>query len=268
MISKILNKINIKVNKFSNNLLIWKYKSQFKWNWLDFYWFREYNTWDDSKKIDWLVSWRENKLVIREYIEDRNIDTYFIVDSWTNFNFKSKIKILLNFIYSIWITIIKSWDNLGFYCKNLRIKPKNSIKNLYKWLEIISNINFNNSDNFNLELNKISKNWIKNGVFFIFTDKLDLDFKLIKKLWIDNKIIFINIFDSFENTLEWKGILWFWWFFDNLFINLSDIKKKEEYRRLRADKINKIKVFIEKQWWIYLYLDEKKDILKEFIKVI
>ena len=268
MFTKILKKINIKINKLSTNLLIWKYKSQFKWNWLDFYWFREYNSWDDSKKIDWLVSWRENKIVIREYEEDRNIDTYFIVDSSTNFYFKNKIKILLNFIYNIWIIIIKSWDNLWFFCANVKIKPKNSIKNLFNWLQIISNIDFKNSNNFNWELNKILKSRIKNSVFFIFTDNLDLDLNILKKIWINNKIIFVNIFHSFENDLEGGGLLWFWSYFNNLFINLSDKKKKNKYIKLRKEKIDNMKIFINKQWGIYIYLDEKKDLIKEFLKVI
>jgi hypothetical protein len=76
----------------------------------------------------------------------------------------------------------------------------------------------------------------------------------------------INIFDKFENEL----ILDFWNLSFNLWnkflnIDLTNSKKTKEFKKLRENKIKRLKYDLEKNNIWYIFLDNKSDILKELI---
>jgi hypothetical protein len=100
---------------------------------------------------------------------------------------------------------------------------------------------------------KIIKQKINNNLIFILTDKTDFSEKELKILSQNNEIIIINIFDYFENnlSLEKKETNNFMNlslnFVDNFInINLSNSKKIEEYKKLRKNKIEKLKFSLRK----------------------
>ncbi len=197
---------------------------------------------------------------------------------------------------NIWAIIYKE-DNLEF------IDYKKSKNNIYRILEKISppltpplTGEGNRKKTLPPErgeleggLSEIKKRKIKNNLIFILTDKQDFDLKKLRFLSENNDIVLINIFDRFENELisppltppltgegnkkktlppEMGGLegglsinLWK----DFLNINLWDNKKQEEFRKLRKNKIKKIKYDLEKNNIWYIFLDNKSDILKELV---
>ena len=65
---KNFKKLDLKTKKMISSNLSWNFKSVFKWKWLEFDEFKEYEDGEDSKYIDWLVSARENRLLTKNLV--------------------------------------------------------------------------------------------------------------------------------------------------------------------------------------------------------
>jgi hypothetical protein len=85
----------------------------------------------------------------------------------------------------------------------------------------------------------------------------------LKHLSLRNDIFYINIFDSFENNLEWKsGIILSSWS-SNSFVTLAwGNKKYADYRRKKLDKFRKK---LWKEQIGYIKIDEKSNIYKTLL---
>lgn len=57
------------------------YKSVFLGRGLEFEKFREYTSSDDSRIIDWKATKRANKLLIKQFVEERSLDVFFFLMS-------------------------------------------------------------------------------------------------------------------------------------------------------------------------------------------
>ena len=151
--------LEIKTNKLVDSLFVWSFKTHFKGNWIEFADFREYNYWDDIKNIDWLMSEKEWKTLLRLYEEERELNIYFIIDSDENFNLsyppnevplegnteenmlnseeKSKYDIIEELIYLIWFSSIKWWDKLWLFIYN---SLKKDFLHARKWKSNLINV--------------------------------------------------------------------------------------------------------------------------------
>ena len=148
--------LEIKTNKLVDSLFVGNFKTHFKWNWLEFADFREYNYWDDIKNIDWLTSEKEWKTLIRLYEEERELSIYFIIDTDENFDFefdwKSKFDIIEELIYLIWFSSIKWGDKLGLFIYN---SSKKDFLIARKWKSNFINIVNKSREYINKKTNKI-----------------------------------------------------------------------------------------------------------------
>ena len=112
----------------------------------------------------------------------------------------------------------------------------------------------------NLKINK--------SLVFLITSDLDLDDRELKILALKNDLVVLNVFNSFENTLNSKWIKWLTNWISNYFIDVDDEQKKEKYISLRKDKINNFKKKIIKYWWTYAFFDENTNIYVELLKLM
>ncbi len=279
---KNFQKLDIKTKKMISSFDAWNFKSLFKWKGLEFAEYKEYETWEDSKDIDWLVSARGQKILTKIYNIDKSIKVFFLLDLRNNMNFgfeKKKIDSLLEIFFllalssiensdKVWAIIFKEDDFKIFQAK----RWKSHIFNIYKEiLNFTNNLkikkNENNLQNMILFLNQIK---LKNNFLFILTDEMDvINDKNLKVLSLKNDIVYINIFDNFENTLEInENNLWIMWFksklWDTLNIDLNDDEKKENYKKYRQEKIKKLSNYLNKLWISYLKIDNFTNIYKEF----
>jgi uncharacterized protein (DUF58 family) len=76
----ILQRLEWQVIRRLDGLLQGDYRTLFYGNGLDFADLREYQMEDDIRHIDWNVTARMNKLHVRQYVEDREITSWFLVD--------------------------------------------------------------------------------------------------------------------------------------------------------------------------------------------
>ena len=77
---RILQRIDWKVIRRLDGLLQGDYRTLFYGDGLDFADLREYQMTDDIRHIDWNVTARMNSLYVRQYIEDREITSWFLID--------------------------------------------------------------------------------------------------------------------------------------------------------------------------------------------
>ena len=283
------SQIKLKTSKLVNSQFIWNYKTNFKWNGLEFVDFREYNFWDEVKKIDFSKSSQSWKTLIRLYEEERELWVYFLNDFESLCSEKKDILNYLINLVGFWA--LKSGNKIWLCCS---INNKNKFIHARRWnhnfTNILNNINlFLEKKDFEVPLNKgdlggffnknfklnsdTNKKWsiisyfnnlkIKKNLVFLLTDKLDIDEKQLKILALKNDLIVVNIFSYFENFLDWNWVIWLKKWVKSLFIDLDDKNKKNKYINLRQEKIANFKKKVINFWWGYIYLDKKSNIFKE-----
>lgn len=262
--------LEIKFNHLLTSLFLWNYKTAFKGNWLEFSNFKNYEEWEDSKNIDWLVSAREWKILTKQFEENRELEVLFLFDISESMNFwlgKKKIDTLIELFYILWLSTLNLWWSIWwvFLWKDKEIlwfsKWKASLIKILKKIDSFNDKNYKHWDI--IDFKEISK--YKNKLVFIFTDKLKIDDKNCKIIWLKNDLVYINVFDNFENTLSWvKWNIWIWW----ISLNLDNKIKKKEYIALRENKIKNLKKRINIYWWDYLNVDNKSNLYKKLLKLM
>jgi len=111
--------IDIKMRKLVSSLFVGNYKTAFQGRGMEFVDFREYHTGDDAKDIDWLVSAREGKTLLRRYREEREAEILFVFDITPSLFFtyegKQKKELLEEIVYLLGSSILQNGDKLGAF---------------------------------------------------------------------------------------------------------------------------------------------------------
>ncbi|MFH1420391.1 MAG: DUF58 domain-containing protein [Candidatus Aenigmatarchaeota archaeon] len=64
-----------------NSLIVGKYKSAFRGKGLEFDGYKKYEIGDEASTIDWKASLRTNELLSKQFVEERNLTMFFLVDT-------------------------------------------------------------------------------------------------------------------------------------------------------------------------------------------
>src|SRR3989344_6636939 len=116
-IKDLANRLDINTKKAFKSSLAGNYQSAFKGQGLEFYGFRKYDQGDDASDIDWKSSARSNYLLVKEYVEERSLNVFFLLDVSTTMLFGSKDKIKAQYaaelVASMSYAIMYSSDSVG-----------------------------------------------------------------------------------------------------------------------------------------------------------
>ncbi len=161
-----------------------KYSSIFKGKGLEFDGFRAYSeNDDDSGLIDWKASVRANELLVREFVEERNVNVFFLIDVGSTMQFGSIGKLKGEYVaevaLSLAYTILKTGDAVGFclYSENDRCKYSfvSGPKQFYMFSESITNPRFyGGSFNFNRAAEFLLGFAKKGDIVFLISDFINL----------------------------------------------------------------------------------------------
>ena len=252
------------------------FKSAFKGNGLVFSDFKNREDGEDANGIDWLVSAREGKLLTRRMEEDRALNVTFFVDVSSSMDFwfrKTKKEIALEILCMLWLSSLEDGNRVGaflFWGEEINFTPHS--KNKTGVLTIFSHIFKQSKGDTLTSLETAIKTFrnmkLRRNLVFIISDKMDIDESLCRWFFLENEVVYMNVFHSFENTLELdenvtlqvSSNIWEW-----IFIDTSDTTKKNEFVTFRNQKILNFSKKIRKLWGDYLLLDETKEIFKEFL---
>ncbi len=115
------------------------YKEMFRGKGLEFDYHRKYTESDDASLIDWKASVKSNDLLIRRYIEERDLKIFFIIDVGDNMVLGSgehlKNEIAAEIAACIAHLVILSGDSIGFdlYSEDTKVRKmfSSGIKQFY-----------------------------------------------------------------------------------------------------------------------------------------
>lgn len=261
---------HFKKNLWAN--LFWVYKTAFIGSGMEFCEIRKYENGESIKNIDWKTTAKKWDLYIKKFEEERDLNVIFALDISKSMDFgthdRTKKELQEELLYTLWFCAIENNDNIWAIIYDEEIKyfmyPQKWYANLYKIMEKFDTIWTKKKDTSKVFL-EISKQHIKKSLIFVLTDDTNFDDeKILKIVWKENQIIIINIFDSFENNL-WneKAHISLNFFTDFININLNNTIKKEQYKKLRQQKINELKNKLQKNHIWYIYIDDTLNIYKE-----
>ena len=107
---------------------IGEYKSVFKGKGLEFVDYRNYTESDDASLIDWKASARAGDILVREYIEERNLNIVFVLDVSNSMLFgsteKLKVEYAAELIASLAHAMLEAGDNVGLVLFTDKITAK------------------------------------------------------------------------------------------------------------------------------------------------
>ncbi len=114
---RILQRLDWKVVRRLDGLLQGDYRSLFYGNGIDFADLREYQADDDVRFIDWNVTARMDVPHVRQYVEDREITAWFLLDLSPSIDFGTmqhqKRAMLIDFVTSLARVLTKHGNRVG-----------------------------------------------------------------------------------------------------------------------------------------------------------
>ncbi|MGL6101161.1 MAG: DUF58 domain-containing protein [Fusobacteriaceae bacterium] len=210
-IIKRVRTIEIQSDLLANEVFVGSYHSCFKGNGLEFSDIRRYAPGDDVKKIDWKVTAKQGRAYIKEFVEERELPIFLLIDvSGSNYFGKNHEK-LAEIVGTLAFTANKNSDKVGAILFSDRIEKfiplkkgkKHSLAILESVLEMETagkKTDINQVLNF---FNKVSK---RKGIVFLISDFLDSGYeKTLKITTMKNDLVQVKISNRKMGNLP-KGI--------------------------------------------------------------
>ena len=116
---RILQRLDWKVIRRLDGLLQGDYRSLFRGNGVDFADLREYQYGDDVRHIDWNVTARMDTPYVREFLEDREITAWFLLDLSPSVDFgtaeseRLKRSVLVDFVTTLARLLTRHGNRVG-----------------------------------------------------------------------------------------------------------------------------------------------------------
>ena len=116
---KILQRLDWKVIRRLDGVLQGDYRSLFRGNGIDLVDLREYQPGDDVRSIDWNVTARMHTPYVREYVEDREVTAWFLLDLSPSVDFgsvdseRAKRTVLIDFVATLARLLTRRGNRVG-----------------------------------------------------------------------------------------------------------------------------------------------------------
>jgi uncharacterized protein (DUF58 family) len=121
----ILHRVEWQVIRHLDGLLQGDYRTLFYGTGVDFTDLREYQPQDDVRHIDWNVTARLNSPYVRQYVEDREITAWFLLDLSPSMGFglakRTKERVLIDFVAVLARLLTRSGNRVGAILYNNHI---------------------------------------------------------------------------------------------------------------------------------------------------
>lgn len=162
------------------------YASVFKGRGIVFESYREYTPSDDASLIDWRASSRGGKLVIKEFVEERNLDVFFLIDSSYTMVFGSHKKLKHEYaaelVASMAFAILEKGDavGVGLFSDQMRgfLRPRNGMIQYRAILRELTNpAYYDGPCDFESAIKTCIHTLTPNTLFIIVTDLVNLEGK-------------------------------------------------------------------------------------------
>ena len=207
---KNVRKLEIKTQRMVEGIISGYYHSVFKGRGIEFSDIREYTAGDDIRAIDWNVTARMNAPFVKEFIEERDLTVYIILDvsASNEFGFERRkrdygVEVAASLIFSA----LANNDSVGmFLCTSVVeefIPPRKGRSHLFKLLrEMIYFEPEKKTTDLNNCIRHISNVAKRRSIMFVISDFFTEDFeKSLGILKNKHEVILINISDLRESDI-------------------------------------------------------------------
>jgi uncharacterized protein (DUF58 family) len=216
-ILKQVKKLDISTKYLVDKLIAGNYHSFYKGQGIEFSELREYKSGDDVRSIDWNVTARYNQPYVKEFIEERSLEVFFILDMSGSENFGNKVtknRKALEIAASLIFAAQRKNDNIGIFLFTEKIEKflpaRRGKKHAFKILRsIISFQPKSQLTNLNTTLAQVSQILKKRSMLFIISDFFDTaDYsKALKILSTKHDVVLVRILDSREQEIPRIGFI-------------------------------------------------------------
>jgi len=216
-ILKQVKKLEITTKLLADGLVTGNSNSIFKGQGIEFSEIRDYRSGDDIRAIDWKVTARFNHPYIKEFIEERDLQIYFIIDLSESGSFGtniSKKQKAIEIISSLMFAALRNNDRIGVFLitdgVEKFIPAKKGRKHLLQALNLIVSFSPKSlKTDLKNSLVQISKIIKRKSVLFVISDFID-ESEFLKPLKILRKkhdIIALEISDLREKEIPNVGLI-------------------------------------------------------------
>lgn len=246
-ILKKIKKLDIKTKQLVDGLITGDYNSIFKGQGIEFSEIRDYRAGDDIRTIDWKVTARFNHPYIKEFIEERDLQVYFVIDISGSGSFGtniSKKEKSLEIIASLMFAALKNNDGVGIFLitDNIEkfIPARKGRKHIIQLLDILVSFTPNSAKtNLKKSLEQVSKTIKRKSIVFVISDFIDYSeyLKPLKILRKNHDIIALKITDPREKEIPDIGMIELEdeETGEQILVDTSDEKFRNSYSRLIAE---------------------------------
>lgn len=143
---RLLRRLEWRVIRRLDGLLQGDYRTLFYGTGTDFADLREYEPADDIRRIDWNVTARMNNLYVRQYVEDRDIDAWFLLDLSPSMAFgpatRLKETVLIDYVATLARLLTRGGNRVGAILYNNQLErtipPHSSRKQVLRLIRDLS----------------------------------------------------------------------------------------------------------------------------------
>jgi uncharacterized protein (DUF58 family) len=209
--------IRIYTNKAVNDILAGEYESVFKGRGMEFDEVRAYQPGDDIRTIDWNVTARTGHPYVKQYVEERELTVFFLVDLSASGAFGSKHRlkneVAAELCALLAFSAIKNNDKVGLIAftdtVEMFIPPKKGSTHVLRLIrEILSFSPERGGTNIAASLHFFGRISHKRSVAFLVSDFIDQDFfSPMHIIARRHDLIAVSITDPREQELPNAGLI-------------------------------------------------------------
>ncbi len=216
-ILKQIKKLEISTKYLVDELIAGNYHSVFKGQGIEFSELREYRPGDDVRSIDWNVTARYNQPYVKEFVEERDLQVYFLLDVSSSGSFGNKIpkkRKALEIVASLIFAAMRNNDNIGIFLFTEKIEKfipaRKGKKHVLKILtSVISFQPKSKTTNLKITFSQASRILKKRCILFVVSDFFDSNdyLKPLQILSRKHDIILLKISDLREQEIPDIGLI-------------------------------------------------------------
>ena len=212
-----IKRVDITTKHLVDGLVVGKHHSVFKGQGLEFSELREYRPGDDVRAIDWKVTARFNRPYIKEFIEERDLQIYFVIDVSGSGSFGtnvSKRDHSLEVIATLMFAALRDNNGVGVFLVSDDIEKfipiRKGKRHILQSLSIISTFTpVSVSTDLQRSLRRVFKIIKRKSLVFVISDFLD-DSKFVtplKMLRRYHDVVALRIVDNRETEIPDIGLI-------------------------------------------------------------
>jgi uncharacterized protein (DUF58 family) len=123
-----IKNLDIAAHNVVSTKIMGGYRSVFRGRGLEFESYRAFTEGDDASRIDWKASLRTNQILLKEFVEERNLDVFFLVDVSASMVYSTtrqlKSEYAGSLAASLYYVVLNAGDSAGFALFNSKIVSK------------------------------------------------------------------------------------------------------------------------------------------------